>query len=170
MWEALSSILTSNNVIQLGVIILLILLTISLLTKMGLMSFYGKGLSVGNGDKERSIIRHQIDFAESACTEFYVKLKRKEGFDEWRAKYVMERCFDEFIYFIVYNHLSSDETYIALRQADVWKTLQENITVDDNPYYRSKEFQELVYDAVEDTIKKLFRIKEFYNNRWPWSR
>ena len=166
MWEALSSILTSNNVIQLGAIILLILLVISLLTKMGLMSLRFKGLSMGNGDKERNIIRHQIDFAESACTEFYVKLEKKEDFDEWRAKYVMEKCFDEFIYFIVYNHLSSDEIYIALRQADIWKTLQENITVDDNPYYRSEEFRKLVYDAVEDVIKKLFKIKEFHNNKW----
>ena len=166
MWEALSSILTSNNVIQLGVIILLILLAISLLAKMGLMSLRFKGLSMGNGDKERDIIRHQIDFAESACTEFYVRLERKEGFDEWRAKYITEKCFDEFIYFIVYNHLSSDEIYIALRQADIWKTLQENITVDDNPYYRSEEFRKLVYDAVEGVIKKLFKIKEFHNNKW----
>lgn len=165
MWEALSSILTSNNVIQLGAIILLILLTISLLAKMGLMSLRFKGLSMGNGDRERDIIRHQIDFAESACTEFYVKLEKKENFDKWRAKYIMERCFDEFIYFIVYNHLSADEIYIALRQADIWKTLQENITVDDNPYYCSDEFQKLVYDAVEDVIKKLFKIKEFYNNK-----
>ena len=66
----------------------------------------------------------------------------------------------------LYNHLSSDEIYIALRQADIWKTLQENITVDDNPYYRSEEFQKLVYDAVENVIKKLSKIKEFHNNKW----
>ena len=163
MWEAISNVLTSNNIIPIGVILILVILAMAILAKMGLVSFHGKGVSVGNGDKERNIIRHQIDYAEGACTDFFIRLERKPGFEEWRAKYIMERAYDVLVRIISYNHIQVEDTYIELRQSEIWKTIQEYKEADDDPYYHSEEFKKLIYGEVKGVIEKLVKIREFYS-------
>lgn len=163
MWETISNVLTSNNIIPIGIILILVICTMAILAKMGLVSFHGKGVSVGNGDKERNIIRHQIDYAEGACTDFFIRLERKPGFEEWRAKYIMERAYDVLVRIISYNHIQVEDTYIELRQSEIWKTIQEYRELDDDPYYHSEEFKKLVYGEVKGVIEKLVKIREFYS-------
>lgn len=163
MWEAISNVLTSNNIIPIGIILILVILAMAILAKMGLVSFHGKGVSVGNGDKERNIIRHQIDYAEGACTDFFIRLERKPGFEEWRAKYIMERAYDVLVRIISYNHIQVEDTYIELRQSEIWKTIQEYKESDDDPYYHSEEFKKLIYGEVKSVIEKLVKIREFYS-------
>ena len=163
MWEAISNVLTSSNIIPIGVILILVILAMAILAKMGLVSFHGKGVSVGNGDKERNIIRHQIDYAEGACTDFFIRLERKPGFEEWRAKYIMERAYDVLVRIISYNHIQIEDTYIELRQSEIWKTIQEYKESDDDPYYHSEEFKKIIYGEVKGVIEKLVKIREFYS-------
>jgi hypothetical protein len=163
MWEAISNVLTSNNIIPIGIILILVILTMAILARMGLVSFHGKGVSVGNGDKEREIIRHQIDYAEGACTDFFIRVERKPSFEEWRAKYIMERAYDVLVRIISYNHIQVEDTYIELRQSEIWKTIQEHKLPSDDPYYSSDEFKKLIYNEVKGVIEKLVKIREFYS-------
>lgn len=163
MWEAISKVLTDSNIIPIGVILILVIVTMAVLVKIGLVSFHGKGIAVGNGDKERNIIRHQIDYAEGACTDFFIRLERKPGFEEWRAKYIMERAYDVLVRIISYNHIQVEDTYLELRQSEIWKTIQEYKEENDDPYYHSDEFKKLIYSEVKGVIEKLVKIREFYS-------
>lgn len=163
MWEALGNILTSSNVIPIGVFIIAIIVTLSILAKLGIVSFNGKGVSVGNGDKERTIIRHQIDYVESTCADFYTRVEKKSSFEEWRARFILERVYDVLVRIISYNHIQVEDTYIELRQTEIWKTLLDYIKPGDDPYYTSREFKDIVYGEVRNIITKLVHIREFYS-------
>lgn len=163
MWEAISNVLTSSNIIPIGIIIILVILVMAILAKMGLVSFHGKGVSVGNGDKERNIIIHQIDFAEGACTDFFIRLEKRPNFEEWRAKYIMEKAYDVLVRIISYNHIQAEDTYIELRQSEIWKTIQDYTSMNDDPYYHSEEFKKVIYSEVKSVIEKLVKIREFYS-------
>lgn len=163
MWETISKVLTSNNIIPIGVILILVICTMAILAKMGIVSFHGKGVSVGNGDKERNIIRHQIDFVESTCADFYTRVEKKGSFEEWRARFILERVYDVLVRIISYNHIQIEDTYIELRQSEIWKTLLDYVKPEDDPYYTSREFKDIVYGEVRNIITKLVHIREFYS-------
>lgn len=163
MWEAISNVFTSGNAIPVGIMIGVFVLFIAFLARKGLFSFYAKGVSLGNGDKERNIIRHQIDYVESHCTDFFTRVKKTEKFNDWEGKYITEKVFDVFVRIISYNHINVEDTYVDLRQSEVWKVIQEHLTADDSEYYSSKEFKEIIYKEVKDIIEKLVKIREFYS-------
>ena len=76
--EWLASILTSSNAIPIIIIVVLLVVIIAILAKKGIISFKGKGLTVGNGnderDIERTIIRNQIQNADlPKCTSNYLE-------------------------------------------------------------------------------------------------
>ncbi len=120
----LATILTSNNLIQISVILVMIILLLSYLSKKGIFSFNAHGLKVGSADKEREIMRRQLEFSSNAIQEFLALVPRCEDYDEYRAKYAAEKVFDEVVTWISFNHIRTDDFYIFCKQTIVWNILQ----------------------------------------------
>lgn len=160
MWEAILGIFTSGNFLQivLGIVALIILFAV--LAKKGLISFKGKGLKVGNNDTERTIIRNQIMFVNTEISDFYNKIPNFEGRDEWRLKYIMEKCLDVFVDAISLNHITIEPVYMELKCRAVWDEVLQNA---DNANILSDDFKKVVYDETKLIIEKLIEIREFYN-------
>lgn len=160
MWEAIQGVLTSNNFwkVVVGVGALVILLAI--LVKKGLISFKGKGLKVGNSEVERTIIRNQIMFVKTEISDFYNRIPDFEGRDEWRLKYIMEKCLDVIVDAVSLNHLTLEPVYVDLKCRAVWDEVLQNA---DNVNILTDDFKKVVYDETKHIIEKLIEIREYYN-------
>lgn len=160
MWEAILGILTSGNFLQVVLGIAALIVLFAFLAKKGLISFKGKGLKVGNNDTERTIIRNQIMFCKTEISDFYNKIPNFEGRDDWRLKYIMEKCLDVFVDAISLNHITIEPVYMELKCRAVWDEVLQNA---DNANILTEDFKKVVYDETKLIIEKLIEIREFYN-------
>lgn len=160
MWSALQGILTSDNFWKTVIGIVALIILFAILAKKGLISFKGHGLKVGNNDTERTIIRNQIMFVKTEISDFYNKIPNFEGRDDWRLKYIMEKCLDVFVDAISLNHITTEPVYLELKCRAVWDEVLQN---SDNVHILSEDFKKVVYDETKLIIEKLIDIREFYN-------
>ena len=152
MWESIQNILTSGNFLKsvIGLSILVILLAV--LAKKGLVSFKGKGLKVGNSDIERTIIRNQIMYCKTEISDFYSKIPNFEGRDDWRLRYIMEKCLDVLVDAVSLNHITIEPVYIELKCRAVWDEVIQNAG---NTSILTDDFKKVVYDETKQIIEKL---------------
>ena len=163
--EWLASVLTSSNAIPIIIIVVLLVVIIAILAKKGIVSFKGKGLTVGNGnderDIERTIIRSQIQYVKSAVSDFYDDIPNFEGRDEWRLRYICERIISVFTDVISFNHISREKIYTEMKQASIWAVIINNTASD---IMTSDEFKNVVYAKTAEILDKLIEIREYYKN------
>ena len=161
--EWLASVLTSSNAIPIIIIVVLLVVIIAILAKKGIVSFKGKGLTVGNGnderDIERTIIRSQIQYVKSAVSDFYDDIPNFDGRDEWRLKYICERIISVFTNIISFNHISREKIYTEMKQSEIWAVIINNTA---SEIMTSDEFKNVVYAKTAEILDKLISIREYY--------
>ena len=161
--EWLASVLTSSNAIPIIIIVVLLVIIIAILAKKGIVSFKGKGLTVGNGnderDIERTIIRSQIQYVKSAVSDFYDDIPDFPNRDEWRLKYICERIISVFTNIISFNHISKEKIYTEMKQSEIWAVIINNTA---SEIMTSDEFKNVVYAKTAEILDKLISIREYY--------
>ena len=158
--EWLTTLLISDNFWKAALSISALVILIAVLVKKGLVSFKGKGLKVGNNEVERTIIRNQIMFCKTEISDFYSRVPDFEGRDDWRLKYIMEKCLDVLVDAISLNHVTLEPVYVDLKCRAVWDEVLQNA---DNANILTDDFKKVVYDETKYIIEKLIEIREFYN-------
>ena len=158
--EWLASILNNPNSWKSFIFFFITLIILIILVKKGIISFKGKGLTVGNNETERTIIRNQIMFVNTEISDFYNKIPFFDGRDEWRLKFIMEKCLDVFVDAISLNHITLEPMYVELKCRAVWDEVLQNA---DNPTILSDDFKKTIYDETKKIIEKLISIREYYN-------
>ena len=162
MWEAISKLGTTpfTLLFAAGLIICIIIMI-----KKGIISFKGKGLTVGNSnderDIERTIIRSQIQYVKSAISDFYDDIPNFEGRDEWRLRFICEKIISVFTDIISFNHISKEKIYVQMKQASIWEVIINNTTAG---IMTSDEFKDVVYAKTAEILDKLIEIREYYKN------
>ena len=161
--EWLASVLTSSNAIPIIIIVVLLVVIIAILAKKGIFSFNAFGLKIDNGndERERTIIRSQIQYVKSAISDFYDDIPNFEGRDEWRLRYICEKIISVFTDIISFNHISKEKIYVQMKQASIWAVIINNTTAD---IMTSDEFKDVVYANVAEILDKLIEIREYYKN------
>lgn len=160
--EWLASILNNPNSWKSFIFFFITLITLIVLVKKGIISFKGKGLTVGNNDErdiERTIIRSQIQYVKSAVSDFYDDIPDFPNRDEWRLKYICERIISVFTDIISFNHISKEKIYTEMKQASIWAVIINNTAAD---IMTSDEFKDVVYKKTEEILDKLISIREYY--------
>ena len=160
--EWLASVLNNPNSWKSFIFFFITLITLIILVKKGIISFKGKGLTVGNNDErdiERTIIRSQIQYVKSAISDFYDDIPNFEGRDEWRLRYICEKIISVFTDIISFNHISKEKIYVQMKQASIWAVVINNTTAD---IMTSDEFKDVVYANVAEILDKLIEIREYY--------
>ena len=162
--EWLASILNNPNSWKSFIFFFITLITLIILVKKGIISFKGKGLTVGNNDErdiERTIIRSQIQYVKSAVSDFYDGIPDFPNRDEWRLKYICEKIISVFTDIISFNHISKEKIYTEMKQASIWAVIINNTAAD---IMTSDEFKDVVYKKTEEILDKLISIREYYKN------
>lgn len=160
--ESVATILTSPNAVYVISGIIIIICLLAYFGKKGLISFRGKGLSVGAVDAERTIVRQQIEYCKTATEIMTNKLiKDNPKTDEWRIKYICELVYDVYIEAISYNHITKDTFYVDNKFDKIWAiVLRETVT----DAFQNEEFKQFIYKECKAVIEKLVDIKEYYNH------
>ena len=158
--EHIAGILTAlqNNWFALTVLLVLIgLITYGI--RKGVISFNGKGLKVGIQDKERTIIRYQMQYINAVLdgTIKDIPPRLNEGLHHYRTKYIIGKVKDLFEEAIIYNHISGTEDYISIKQELAYNLV---IKLTDDDFFKKPAFKDYMYKLVKDIILKLVTIRE----------
>lgn len=159
----LAKIFESGNTVAIVIVAVVLVLIIAFLAKKGIVSFNGFGLKIDNGtderEIERSIIRSQMAFVKTEINDFISKVPQWEGRDEWKTKYVLEKCQDIFYEVISLNHITLESVYVDLKCRAVWNEILQNA---DNPNIVNENFKQAIYDETKHILTKLLEVREYY--------
>lgn len=164
MWELIQGVLTSDNFFKSAIGIGILVILLAILAKKGLVSFKGKGLTIDDGkdderETERAIIRSQMMFVRTEISDFYSKVPIWEDRDEYRLKYIIEKCQDIFYEAISINHIVTEPVYLEIKQKAVWAEVLQNA---ENPNVINEDFKKVVYDETKYILSKLIEIRDYY--------
>lgn len=160
----LASIFNSKSALPIVIVAVILVVIIAFLAKKGIVSFNGFGLKIDNGEDdereiERAIIRSQMMFVRTEISDFYNKIPQWEGRDDYRLKYIMEKCQDIFYECISINHITIEPVYIEMKQKAVWAEVIQNA---DNPNIVNEDFKKVVYEETKRILSKLIDIRDYH--------
>lgn len=158
MWESISNVLTSGNAAAVLLTLIMLVIVLAILAKKGIFQFNGKGVTIGDNEDERAVIRQQTEWSQ-----LFVQSMRQlpifEGSDTYHTLYILEKAFDEVLSWIVFNHISDSENYISIKQEKIWNLIQ-TLVIDKK--FTTEEFKQIIYDNTETLIKRLVHIRKNY--------
>ena len=158
MWESISSVLTSGNAVAVLLTLIVLIIILAVLAKKGIFQFNGKGVTIGDNEDERAVIRQQTEWSQ-----LFIQSMRQlpvfEGSDPYHTLYILEKAFDEVLNWIVFNHISDSENYISIKQEKIWNLVQ---TLVSDKKFTTEEFKQIIYDNTETLIKRLVHIRKNY--------
>lgn len=152
MWEAIKE-LGQNKLVLLFVTGVFI--TAIYMIKKGYFKFKGKGVTIGE-TVPRELIRNQWEYAQSACDAQFAKI-RPYCESDTEAKYLICKVNDIFQAAVIYNYMTSSESYVKAKQALVLNAIQKRTS---NAHFFSEEFRACCNRFVENTIRDLVRMKQ----------
>lgn len=156
----LTEILTSSNAVFILVAVVVIIALLAIMGKQGLLTFDIKGIKLSSRESERMIILRQSEWAKLYCDGMEPRLPHPEGYDIWKSRYILERVYDEIMTWILYNHVTNNESYVEIKQNKL-VFLINSLTVKED--YHTEEFNDLVRKETKFIISKLVQIREYYS-------
>lgn len=160
---SISEIVNGSNGIPVLVFIMLVLLGLYWSAKRGLVSFKGKGLSVGKTrENELRIIREQMQAMEYMADASINSLPEelRTGSSYYRAKYVIAKFRDLMEQCIIYNHITKDPIYIRLKQDEAYNIIMK---LTDDKFFRTPEFKAYLNDLVKSILETCVDVRETYS-------
>ena len=154
--EALTA-LASNGWLSLATVIVIIVIVLFAIKK-GLISFHGKGLSVGGAETESKIRNMQQMYAKSLFESTIADLPK--DCDYFHKRFVISQCLDEVERMIRENHITSDDCYIDTEFQIIYNIVIMNTSMD---YFRSDAFQKYLKELITKLVKQLESIRKSYN-------
>lgn len=157
MWESIKEVLTSENFLQTAVGVGALIVIIAVLAKRGLLSFKGKGLTIGTAESERTIVRNQIEYCKTQTENLTSQLiEHFNTVDEWRIRYVSELVFDVWVESISYNNITKDDFYVKNKFDKIWAVLQKEGMDDES-------IKQHIEAECKKVVERLVDIKEYYS-------
>lgn len=156
----LTEILTSSNAVFILVAVVVIIALLAIMGKQGLLTFDIKGIKLSSRESERMIILRQSEWAKLYCDGMEPRLPHPEGYDIWKSRYILERVYDEIMTWILYNHVTNNESYVEIKQNKL-VFLINSLTVKED--YHTEEFNDLIRKETKFIISKLVQIREYYS-------
>lgn len=150
--------LAQNGVWSLATVILIFVIIV-FLVKIGLISFNGHGLKVGQDAAaiESKVRNMQQVYAKALLSSTIADLPPE--CERYHKLFVIAECMDEVERMIRENHITSDETYIDTEYQIIYNIVLKETTID---YFRSAEFKEYLYNLITKLVKQLEKIRKTY--------
>lgn len=165
--EWISNIINGGNGKFTLIVVLGVLLGILYLIRNGTVNFNGHGLQVGKTrESELRIVREQLQYMEQIVNGSLSKIPEnlRTGEYFYKVKYWWSKLADYMESTIVYNHLTTDEVYIKLKQDGAYN-LMLAVVDDEDEYWKSPEFRGLIYNTIGSLIADLVKVRETYSKK-----
>lgn len=142
--------------------ILAIIVTVAILGKKGLLRVSIKGINIGNGDLERTIVRQQIEYTKSIVDTFVEKIGYSTE-NRYRARYISELVLDLCTEMIVYNHIDAESDFYWRNKAEkAWSIIVKYAISDE---YKTDAFKASVFEEMKKLVVRLVEIRSYYIKR-----
>lgn len=121
MMKEAGAVLMSSNGIAIAVILILAIILLLLLSRLGYFSFKVKGLAIGQTENEvRAILLKQKEFLLQYCSYLTQSIisdlqKKNVVISYINTDYVVEKVVDEWLGWLLVNHISEEEAYVKLK-------------------------------------------------------
>ena len=158
-WQALSTIMTSSNAIYVLVFAFLIGIIGLILIRKGIITIHSKNIDIGIADRERDILRQQCEYISNHYKGLMATLPRGERFDEYRARYILECALDLAQEWVLFNHMSEQNSYISVKQGTMVGLIY---SLTSEPIYHSKDFTDYIRKDTEEVIRTCVNIRKEY--------
>lgn len=163
MWDAIREILTSSNAVGvlliLGFFIVALIIVAVVLIKGNYFQIHTQAVSVGYQEKERNIIRQQMNHVWLHLQDVEANLPKDEDYDEHLGQEIILRMYKVYTDWISFNHISRSKLYIPIKQKEMVAVVNA-LTV--NEKYKTEEFREWLNDDIKETIYALIDIRETF--------
>lgn len=159
MWNAIKEVLLSPNVSIILCFVMMIVFIGVILSRSGLMHIHTSAVEIGAADRERNIIRQQIEYVKLHYEGMESIIDKPPDYNPWRGKFIMRAVFLEFVEWITLNHLTTAEAYVEIKQ-DRIVDLVHSLTIKEE--FRNEAFDEFIKRDVKDVISKLVQIRNIY--------
>lgn len=119
--DQIGKIFASSNGVPIAIICVTAIIIFLLLGKFGLFSFQGKGLSIGKTEDElRAVLLKQKEFLLQYCsylTQLIISDMGKINIQVSyiNTNYVVEKIVDQWLGWLLVNHISEDDAYVRLK-------------------------------------------------------
>lgn len=163
MWETLSKIVASTNLYQILIFILLLIWSLSLLAKAGVLYFHNGFLSIGDGERERELIRRQQEWAYNYIMSLENEIEQTDDYEHFFCLTILERVYDKVVEMIVFNHISERPEYVETKKSLI-KSLVYSYPVKD--IYKSDKFDKQMDDWIENIIHNLIIIRSLWGEEY----
>ena len=163
MWETIASVLNGNNAIPVIIFALMVLIVLGILGKKGILSINKCGLRIGADEQERTIIRNQSQWAHLYVMSIKGKILGEDATEELinKTELILEKAFDKIVDWILYNHISTNSTYIEIKQGEIKSFIYSQNNLDDD--YKTPEFAFRMDEWVKELILNLVQIRKEYS-------
>lgn len=160
--DGLREILTSANAWMFLLFLVFAIFVIVKMSKSGLISFRGKGLRIGSDETERTIIREQAKWAYLFIMAIKGKILDENATDSQNdhCELILEKVFDKVIDWVNYNHISSNNSYIEIKQGEIKNLVYSQNNLDDE--YKTPEFAVRMDGWVRELILNLIQVRKEY--------
>lgn len=160
--DGLKEILTSANAWMFLLFLAFAIFVLVKMSKSGLISFKGKGLRIGSDETERTIIREQSKWAYLFIMAIKGKVLDENASDEQndRCELVLEKVYDKVIDWINYNHITSNNSYVEIKQGEIKNLVYSQNHLDDD--YKTPEFATRMEGWVRELILNLVQVRKEY--------
>ena len=163
MWEAIKEILTSSNAVGvlliLGFIIVVLIIVAVALVKGNYFQIRTQAVSIGYQDKERNIIRQQMNHVWLHLEDVEANLPKDEDYDENLGQRIILKMYKVYTDWISFNNISRSKSYISLKQKEMIAVVNA-LTVKEK--YKTEEFKVWLGDDIKETLYALMDIRETF--------
>ena len=161
MWKAISEILTSGNALQVLIFLSVIISIFVILVKNGIVAIKTKHLRIGQAEREREIIRRQVE----AAHDFIMSIEGKIDTDtnqcnRYFTKYILERVYDKVIEWVMFNNISSSPMYVQDKQETICNLIY---TFPIGEAFKTPEFKKRMQNWTSELITRLVQTRNIYS-------
>lgn len=161
MWESISAVLTSANALEVLIFLAVIVIFAIVLVKSGMVAINTKHLRIGQAEKEREIIRRQVEAAHDFIMSIEGKINSDTShYNGYFTKFILERIYDKAIEWVMFNHISNTPMYVQDKQDTVCNLVY---TFDIGDEFKTPEFKKRMCNWTQELIAKLVQTRELYN-------
>lgn len=163
--DGLKEILTSANAWMFLLFLMFAIFVLVKMSKSGLISFKGKGLRIGSDETERTIIRNQTQWARLYIMSIKGKVlpANPDKIQRLTAEVILEKVYDNVSDWITYNHISSNNSYIEIKQSEIKCLVYSQDDLEEE--FKTPEFATRMESWVRELILNLIQIRKEYTQQ-----
>lgn len=158
MWETIGNVLNGNNGLIVIALIAVLIVVLIYMSKKGGFSIHTNFMSLGGADREREVIRHQVDTAHA---QILLAMEELGVADDWHTKYIFERVYDKVVEWIMFNHITTHTLYVESKFMEVYNLCVMLGMVQ----IRENDNKDKLKKWVKDLVEQLLHIRKYYTEK-----